>query len=278
VQKFTRPLTREIELAGQRLALTFTETGLAIRTVGSRRAPHEVSWATLIHSLAGLGEGAEAPTDEDLAAAVDRLKSGRTSNRASNSGRSAADQHASAVASATMSQASPPADRASIAELLARLERWLTQHRPRYAKGLRPGASPEVLDSLQAQLGVAVPPDLRALLSWHNGQSDDFIGCFVESWSLMNTEQILAARRELLEPSSGFQAAWLPFLDDDGGNYVALDTRQSPAPVREFWAGKADQPTVAPSLTAWLADFVSAVERGEYQEDPERGYFLRNRE
>ncbi len=282
MQKFTRPLTREIELAGQRLALTFTETGLAIRTVGSRRAPHEVSWATLIHTLARLDEAATIPPEEELAAAVDQLKSGSTSSKAGKGDRPKASSQTSTSTSAgdAAPHAGNSASAVPIAELLARLERWLTAHRSRYAKGLRPSATAEELKALEAQLGRPVPPELRSLLAWHNGQGDDFSGCFMESWNLMTTEQIAAARRDLLappaegEPASGWQAAWLPFLDDDGGNYVFLDTNKSPAPVREFWAGKADQPTVAASLTAWLGEFVPAVERGAYHEDPERGYFL----
>ncbi len=234
MQKFTRPLTREIELAGQRLALTFTETGLAMRPVGSRKPPREITWAALAQQLGFEGD-ASAP--------------------------------------AAPSSPAKQAATGEVATLLERLERWLAQHRPRYLKGLRPGAAASALDQFQTQLGLRVPEDLRALLAWHNGQSDDFVGCLVDRWNLMGTEAILAARSELTE--GGGQAAWVPFLDDDAGNYVVLDTSQNPAPVREFWAGQAEQPVVAPSLTAWLNDFVAAVERGEYEEEPERGEFLR---
>jgi hypothetical protein len=69
----------------------------------------------------------------------------------------------------------------------------------------------------------------------------------------------------------------VPFLSDGAGNYLSLDTSQPGAPVREYWAGSPEQPVVAPSLAAWLEDFVNAVERGEYEQDPERGSFLRLR-
>ena len=35
MQKFTRAITREIEVGGERLALTFTEQGMSVRPVGS---------------------------------------------------------------------------------------------------------------------------------------------------------------------------------------------------------------------------------------------------
>jgi len=36
VQKFTRPITREVEIGSERLAFTFGEQGIAVRPVGSR--------------------------------------------------------------------------------------------------------------------------------------------------------------------------------------------------------------------------------------------------
>jgi hypothetical protein len=41
------------------------------------------------------------------------------------------------------------------------------------------------------------------------------------------------------------------------------------------WRGRPDHPTVADSLAAWAADFLADVEAGRYEEDPERGEFLR---
>jgi hypothetical protein len=67
MQKFTRPLTREIALGDGRLALTLTEQGISVRPVGSRKPPWEVSWAAVLCQLTGA---------EDVAAAVERLKKG----------------------------------------------------------------------------------------------------------------------------------------------------------------------------------------------------------
>jgi hypothetical protein len=75
VQKFTRALTREIEAAGERLALTLSEQGIAVRPVGSRKPPREMSWTRVLCYLAGksLPPGAE-PSAEELAEAVKHLK------------------------------------------------------------------------------------------------------------------------------------------------------------------------------------------------------------
>jgi cell wall assembly regulator SMI1 len=95
----------------------------------------------------------------------------------------------------------------------------------------------------------------------------------------MGSGQIEAAWKEqTADAGAGWRPEWVPFLDDDRGNYAFLDTGQTPAPVREFWQRGPDRPTVAPSLAAWLEQFVTAVERGEYTQDPERGLFMRKRE
>jgi cell wall assembly regulator SMI1 len=165
----------------------------------------------------------------------------------------------------------------SCTELLQRLERWLAKHRRRYRAGLRPGASAADLDTLQAELGRPLPADLRTLLAWHDGQNDDFIGHFESDWDLLSVDGIRAAKKELdAEKPTGWQTSFIPVLADDMGDYFCLDADQPAAPVRIFWQGRKEPEAAAPSLTAWLADFVAAVERGAYHQDPERGSFLRS--
>ena len=54
MQQFTRTLTREIEVAGERLALTLSKEGLSVRPVGGRRPPYNMSWeAWLCACVAG---------------------------------------------------------------------------------------------------------------------------------------------------------------------------------------------------------------------------------
>lgn len=74
MQKFTRAITREVELGGERLAFTFDAEGITVRPIGSRRPPHTCSWASLAHHLTR--EEASEPSAEALSAAVERLKAG----------------------------------------------------------------------------------------------------------------------------------------------------------------------------------------------------------
>ncbi len=170
---------------------------------------------------------------------------------------------------------SPPA---GLSAHLARLDDWLARHRARFHAGLLPKASAAEVEALEKGLGTTVPQELRALLAWHNGQNPDVVGAFEQSWNLMSASQIADAKKELDGAApSGWQRAWIPFLDDDAGNYVVLDTSGPDHPVREFWQGCGEHPVVAKSLAAWVEAFASAVQSGDYHEDPERGNFLRKR-
>jgi hypothetical protein len=78
VQKFTRPLTREIEVAGERLALTLSDQGINVRPVGSRKPPWEFAWTTVLYQLLGPGTTASVqPTTEQMGAVVELLKKGK---------------------------------------------------------------------------------------------------------------------------------------------------------------------------------------------------------
>jgi cell wall assembly regulator SMI1 len=179
-----------------------------------------------------------------------------------------------------MSASKPSPQPVRVSEMLARLETWLLRHRPRYHQALRPPATKEELDQAQATLGLTLPTYLRALLTWHDGQEGAFVGCFVERWKLLSIRAILDAKKELDEASrihqlQGWRIEWIPFLGDDEGNFVVVDTTATPPAVREFWEDCDTHPVVAQSLGDWIAEFMTAVEHGEYTEDPERGEFLR---
>jgi cell wall assembly regulator SMI1 len=163
-----------------------------------------------------------------------------------------------------------------VAALLGRLERWLGQHRRKFLKSLPPGATPKELDELQGCLGIPLPVELRSLLAWHNGQGEDFIGRFEGDWLLMSCRNIAATWNDLLQdPAAGWNKKWIPFLDNDAGDFLFLDTSRQGSPLRYFCLGEKDQATAAPSLAEWLREFVDNVERGNYAEDPERGTFPR---
>jgi cell wall assembly regulator SMI1 len=168
-----------------------------------------------------------------------------------------------------------------VSSLLSRLERWLKKHRPHYLRALLPAMSVAESKELTSLLGRALPVSLPSLLRWHNGQQPDVVGCFEQNWRLMSSTGIMDALKDLTTavatavPADLWDPALVPFLDDDSGNYLCLDTSQSGEPVREVILGDSNREILAPSLAAWLADFVAAVEKGGYTEDEERGAFMR---
>jgi cell wall assembly regulator SMI1 len=263
MQKFTRALTREVEVSGERLAVTFAAEGVSVRPVGSRRPPATLSWAGLLVA-AGQGE----PVADQLAAALAALK-GPAAKRA-------ASPPAPAPAPPEQPPAPPPSGQPDLPALLGRLDAWLRQHRPRYHAGLRPGASPDDLAALEQALGFSLPPELGEWLGWHDGQGEEMIGSFRDNWMLLGARDIAALYRDLVaDPSAGWRREWVPLLDDDQGDYTALDTQADGRPIREVWRGRQDHAPVAPSLAPWVTAFVTDVEAGRYAEDPERGEFLR---
>ncbi len=302
MQQFTRSLTREIEVGGERLAITLSKEGLSVRPVGGRRPPHTMSWQACMHACV-TGVGRE-PSTEEIQQAVEAIKKGgpkpadqgtTPATTASEQPASPASEHSAAphtppssattpespasehsAAPHTSSEAASAAMGDKITVLLARLDQWIKTHRHRFHKALRPGASAAELDQLAAALGKPLPAELRSLLTWHNGQNADVPGSFEQGWSLMSSQEIAEAKKELdAEPHEGWNKDWVPFLEDETGNYRCLDLSKAGCPVLDCWRGRADHPVVAPSLSAWLADFVHGLENGDYKEDSERGTLSR---
>jgi cell wall assembly regulator SMI1 len=275
MQKFTRNLTREVEIGTERLAVTFSAEGLSLRPVGSRRPPLNVSWAALLCTAVGQEEQDAQPSAEALAQALHRLKNPPKAKKSQSAPAAAPAEEAPPAASPPAHSAAPRTE-GRLTNLMARVDRWLQQHRPRLARGLLPGATAEQLNQVQQQVGRPLPAELRELLSCHNGQGSEVEGAFENCFFLMSTAQIAEATRDLrADPPAGWQAGWVPFLEDDANSFVVIDTEQPGAPVREVWRGRTDHPVVAPSLTAWVQGFLDGLEKGAYVEDPERGTFLR---
>jgi cell wall assembly regulator SMI1 len=160
--------------------------------------------------------------------------------------------------------------------LLKRLDAWMKKNRKRYHKGLLAGANERQLDELAKALGKPVPEELAAWLRWHNGQDEDMIGAFIESFNVMSADEIADAVKER-KGTPGWDPAFIPILDDYQDDLVVLDASKPELPVREVWRGRDDSPEAATSLRGWLANLLAEFEAGKYHEDTERGEFIRGK-
>jgi cell wall assembly regulator SMI1 len=114
------------------------------------------------------------------------------------------------------------------------------------------------------------------LLRWHDGQKEELMGAFYETFHLMSATAIAEEwLRRKTNPEEGWNPAWIPFLDDFQEDLIVLDTSQPNQPIREVWRGRTDHVETAASLEEWLTKFIRDVENGQYHEDPERGEFIR---
>jgi len=239
MQKFTRALTREVELNGRRYAVTLSERGVALRPVGSRKPPQEASWEQIARWL-----GVELAVAEEVATG------------------------------ASNEPAEAPRE---LTQLLGELDDWLEKNRPVFHEGLAQGADASQLQKLTQVLGRPLPPELRAWLAWHNGQGEGAIGSLVGAFNLLSADEMAEIVREhQTHPGDTlWQTGWIPLLDDFQGDTICVDSTQPELPVLELWSGQEQPLAVAPSLTQWVRQFLDDCRAGRYVEDPERGEFLR---
>lgn len=114
---------------------------------------------------------------------------------------------------------------------------------------LNPGATEMDFRAFEKRTGVRVPPELRELYRWHNGQSEDCdygffygleflsldrVASHWESWDTVlngfSPEALDDLSLSLLSTPPGFvnrtyhDRDWICFAFDYGGNYLAVDT------------------------------------------------------
>jgi len=110
---------------------------------------------------------------------------------------------------------------------------WLEQGAP-IGRHLAPGASPSHLEAIEGRLGHAIPPELRALWSWHDGvaQPDERVSSVRTigpgSWEFLSSTEAVDHRdwrrsQWRGDPDAGddaswegqWRSAWLPFFQMD---------------------------------------------------------------
>jgi cell wall assembly regulator SMI1 len=114
-----------------------------------------------------------------------------------------------------------------------------------------PGASPEQIESVEAELGVELPADYRRFLQQHNGGDleDNFLppdadasARYLYSAGPNDDDEIydLATAAGFYAPDSPsdpeIDPDYLPIGEDDGGNVICLKVRGEDRGAVYFWA------------------------------------------
>lgn len=170
----------------------------------------------------------------------------------------------------------PVQRRTSGAEAWKALKTWLSRHETDVR--LRRGAKASALGAFTKKFPWA-PKDLIASLKLHDG--DDESGCF-GGWSLLDAASITDEYEEHRgiemdgdPPDDAPELArtwwherWLPFASSGGGDFLVVDA--SPDGKGRVFVDLNDPPfrrVLAPSLGAWLIDYVHALESGRIEYD-----------
>jgi cell wall assembly regulator SMI1 len=163
-----------------------------------------------------------------------------------------------------------------VAELIARLDRWLAAHRPDYYTRLQPGVTDADLDAFEARFALKLPAAFRQLYRWRNGQ-DPHSFASLQGNRMFSSLEAIADTKDLFDGMIGldfddpryWRRGWVPFLANGGGSHLCLDVVAEDGgqagQLVAFWKGDEDRPVEFPSLEAWLADLVASLESGSLE-------------
>jgi cell wall assembly regulator SMI1 len=124
-------------------------------------------------------------------------------------------------------------DGGSLVEDLATIEGWLRRYAPVSYETLRPGLNSAGLSSLEASYKFPLDPDLRTLLSWHDGcdhlpQAVQLRPAFWFGESDFMFEQV----KDL--PDDYWLPSWVPIATNFGLKMLIVDHETTPGRVMLF--------------------------------------------
>ncbi len=140
---------------------------------------------------------------------------------------------------------------------------------------LLPGLPRDAIRERLARAGLGVPPDLRDLYSWRNGTrveagTDlDSVHFFPGFW-LLSLDDALTSHVAFRDDPR-WDSAWLPVFANGGGDFYALDTRESPFHVIGFMIDQSDQLVEYETLGHMVNTLAELFAEGAFFVD-DRGY------
>jgi cell wall assembly regulator SMI1 len=173
---------------------------------------------------------------------------------------------------------------AGVNELWNRLQTWLEQNAPELLETMQPGASETQIAALEKHLGVRLPDDYRAFLQLCNGQvegaefgfydgellSVDTVKFQWDVWKKLLDQGTFEESRAAPHPgikNDWWNARWIPFTHDGGGNNLCLDLDPAKGgtvgQVITMWHDSSERELMFPSFTVWLESVLDGLESGE---------------
>lgn len=131
----------------------------------------------------------------------------------------------------------PPVVSQSAEELLARLTACLSSNAPSVLASLQPGLSEAQISTLETQGHFKLPPDLRSLYRWHNGQSRSNVCSFLPGQRFVPLDEFVEEKFVLqgqladakwhqsraFSLLSGYTKDWIQVFDDRTGDGYFYD-------------------------------------------------------
>jgi cell wall assembly regulator SMI1 len=160
---------------------------------------------------------------------------------------------------------------ARVAAAWTRIDTFLAARAPATAAALRAGAPPERIAATQARMSVAFPPDLVASLARHDGMSTLAAGSvFPPLYRAIGTDELYRFWRTVCDvvadvgvPDSGWwNAAFVPFAEDGGGNALFVDQRTGRVGEFDHESGVRLREWPSP-FAAFLEAVATSVETGQ---------------
>lgn len=165
----------------------------------------------------------------------------------------------------------------SAEELLGRYEALLADEAPTVLAALQPGLSDEEIDAIEAQHGVTLPPDLRALYRWRNGTAAGsnlnafpdhrFVpldAALAERDALrQQVKSSPAAQRAAYAAYAGHRDPWLGLIVDPAGDGYFFDPQRTEAQGSFFFNfNETGDYTFYPAFRNYLAEVLEGYEAG----------------
>lgn len=160
--------------------------------------------------------------------------------------------------------------KATMKSALKQLERALEESCPEVWGALRRGASEEGLAGLERAVGVKLPVELRELLQWRNGCK---LGAFYGDYIFSSVQEIKAqymtmksARRGSAALRASYNALWIPFLNDQVGNFYCVDMAGvlggKPGQIVLYDRERQTHPVVFAGLVKFVETLTALAEKG----------------